>query len=185
MTENDEKLQEAIPSSLELRAMLEDKVVKDLRGPASPNEEVDEPSVRDRYLVGMLAPRRQYQDDHAESASTEVDDEAEDTGGDFPPDDPLAIGGVDSIDEGATELTPPQPKAIFPSSFGMTFSVSLETTEIQITANWGQYLREPSETITTLKGNPKRVWKRYQRGGTPHTIPVQHGSPRPWMYFRN
>lgn len=164
------------PSSLELRSLLEEMVVKDLRGPTTPDEEIDEPSVRDRYLVGMLAPRRQHQDDHAQSVTTGVDNEAEDTGGDFPPDDPLAIGGVDSIDEGATDLTPPQPKAIFPSSFGMTFSVDVETTEIQVTANWGQYLREPSETITTQKGNPKRVWKRYQRGGIPHTILVQQGS---------
>jgi hypothetical protein len=59
-----EQLQEAIPSSVQLRAMLEEMVVKDLRGPSLPDEEIDEPSVRDRYLVGMLAPRRQHQDDH-------------------------------------------------------------------------------------------------------------------------
>lgn len=164
------------PSPLKLRSLLEEMVVKDLRGPTTPDEEIDEPSVRDRYLVGMLAPRRQETDDHFASGSVEVDDDVDDTGGDFPPDDPIAIGCVDSIDEGATELTPPQPKAIFPSSFGMTFSVALEITEIQVSAKWGQYLREPSEHITTQKGNPKRVWKRYQRGGIPHTVKVTQGS---------
>ena len=35
-------------------------VLKDLLGPVGgPEEEIDEPSVRDRYLVGMLAPKRQ------------------------------------------------------------------------------------------------------------------------------
>lgn len=38
-------------------------VVKGLRGPSLPDEEIDEPSVRDHYLVGVLAPRPQHQDD--------------------------------------------------------------------------------------------------------------------------
>jgi hypothetical protein len=34
--------------------------LRDLLGPVSgPDEEIAEPSVRDRYLVGMLAPKRQ------------------------------------------------------------------------------------------------------------------------------
>ena len=43
----------------DLRAELEDLVVKDLLGPAGgPEEEVDEPRVSDRYLVGTLSPKR-------------------------------------------------------------------------------------------------------------------------------
>ena len=49
-----------VPSPRELRAELEQIVVRDLLGPAGgPTEELDERSVRDRYLVGMLAPRGQ------------------------------------------------------------------------------------------------------------------------------
>ena len=175
MTEN---LDQSVPSPLQLRAMLEEMVVTDLLGPTAPDEEIDESSVRDRYLVGVLAPVRQQVDQHAEptSAEGEEDDEAINSGGDFPPDDQLAVGGVDTVDEGPTDLSPPQPKAIFPSSFGMTFSVDLDATDLHVTANWGQYLREKSEYLTTEKGNPKRVWKRVQRGGEAHTIKLQQGS---------
>ena len=50
----------SIPSSRKIRGELEQMVLKDLIGPVGgPEEEIDEPSVRDRYLVGMLAPKRQ------------------------------------------------------------------------------------------------------------------------------
>jgi hypothetical protein len=45
---------------MKIRAELEQMVLKDLLGPVGgPEEEIDEPSVRDRYLVGMLALKRQ------------------------------------------------------------------------------------------------------------------------------
>jgi hypothetical protein len=48
------------PSAATLRDELERLVLQDLLGPAGgPEEEVDETNVRDRYLVGMLAPRDQ------------------------------------------------------------------------------------------------------------------------------
>ncbi len=50
----------SIPSLTRIREELEHMVLKDLLGPVEgPEEEIDEPSVRDRYLVGMLAPKRQ------------------------------------------------------------------------------------------------------------------------------
>ena len=46
---------QSIPSSMRIREELERMVVRDLLGPVGgPEEEIDEPSVRDRYLVGML-----------------------------------------------------------------------------------------------------------------------------------
>ncbi len=48
------------PSAHRLRRMLEDAVVHDLLGPANgPEEEFDEFHVSERYLAGMLAPRKQ------------------------------------------------------------------------------------------------------------------------------
>src|SRR5258708_3367874 len=48
------------PSPVELRALLEEMVVGDLLGPAGgESEELTERNVRDRYLVGVLAPRPQ------------------------------------------------------------------------------------------------------------------------------
>ena len=46
------------PSDHDLREMLHEAVVMDLLGPASgPEEEIFGTSVRDRYLVGKLAPK--------------------------------------------------------------------------------------------------------------------------------
>jgi hypothetical protein len=46
-----------LPSPTKIREELEQMVLKDLLGPVGgPEEEIDEPSVRDRYLVGMLRP---------------------------------------------------------------------------------------------------------------------------------
>ncbi len=51
---------QSIPSSMKIRDELEQIVLNDLLGPVGgPEEEIGEPSVRDRYLVGMLAPKRQ------------------------------------------------------------------------------------------------------------------------------
>jgi hypothetical protein len=49
-------LSQSIPSPTEIREELERMVLLDLLGPvAGPEEEIAEPSARDRYLVGMLA----------------------------------------------------------------------------------------------------------------------------------
>jgi hypothetical protein len=48
-------LLQSIPSQTKIREELERIVLKDLLGPVcGPEEEIDEPSVRDRYLVGVL-----------------------------------------------------------------------------------------------------------------------------------
>ena len=79
-------------------------VLKDLLGPVGgPEEEIDEPSVRDRYLVGMLAPKRQ------ELSPEEFDD--------------LPTGGSGTSEDGPTEVTSQAAKTKFPSSFGMTFCI--------------------------------------------------------------
>src|SRR5881227_1573825 len=50
------------PNPVQLRAMLEAMVVGDLLSPAGgPDEELTERNVRDRYLVGVLAPCPQAQ----------------------------------------------------------------------------------------------------------------------------
>ena len=73
---------------------------------------------------------------------------------------------VTARQDGTTDLAPAQDKALIPSSFGMTFSVNLEATELHVIASWGQYERQPSEYLVSEKtGNPKRVWKRCPRGG--------------------
>lgn len=53
-------LNRGAPSADQLRRDLLGMVMRDLQGPAAgPEEEIAERSVRDRYLVGMLAPKHQ------------------------------------------------------------------------------------------------------------------------------
>src|SRR5947209_3468380 len=144
------------PPATQIREELLQAVLLDLLGPAhGREEELDERNVRDRYLVGMLAPKRQ------ELSPEEFDE--------------LAQGGVGSTEDGSTDFTAPPAKTMFPSSFGMTFSVDAEAEEIQITARWGQYLRLRSKTLTRDSGDPKLVWKRQPREGTSKPVPLQAG----------
>src|SRR5919206_462404 len=112
------------PSATTIRDELLQAVLSDLLGPAGgPHEELDERNVRDRYLVGMLAPKRQ------ELSPEEFDE--------------LAQGGVGSTEEGSTDFTAPPAKTMFPSSFGMTFSVeaAAEAFRFANRAMWLQRVR--------------------------------------------
>lgn len=167
------------PSPLQLRDELETMVLKELLGPGAPDEEIAE-SPGTRYFVGVLAPRRVQgagwqAKGQATSAPatphspppTDPDDADED---EFDDDelqgDELALGGRDTTQDGTTDRSPAQDKALIPSSFGMTFSVNLDAEEIEISATWGQYIRQPSEYLRSDKtGSPRRVWKRHPRGG--------------------
>ena len=149
-------LLDSIPSPTKIREELERMVVKDLLGPVGgPEEEIDEPSVRDRYLVGMLAPKRQ------ELSPEEFDE--------------LPQGGSGPAEDGTAEATSPANKTMFPSSFGMTFCVCLDTQALQITARWGHYHRDRSETLATPGGEKKVVWKRSQREAVSEPIPLTAG----------
>ena len=79
----------AVPSSTALRDALETAVVRDLLGPAGgPEEELDE-APRERYLLGMLAPRRQV------VAQRTLDE--------------LAVAGEDAPEDGPDEGSAPAP----------------------------------------------------------------------------
>jgi len=123
---------------MKIRDELEQMVLNDLIGPVGgAEEEISEPSVRDRYLVGMLAPKRQ------ELSPEEFDE--------------LPQGGSGSTEDGSTETTSPSAKTMFPSSFGMTFCVDLDAKALQLTARWGHYHRDRSATLTTPGGDKKLV----------------------------
>ncbi|MEI8165364.1 MAG: hypothetical protein WCG26_03260, partial [Chloroflexales bacterium] len=145
------------PAPAALRAELERLVLLDLLGPVGgPEEEITETGVRDRYLVGMLAPRQQQ-------IAPEQQDDLDPVGEDAPDDGP--------IDRGAT-----QAPSMFPSSFGLTFTVDGAATTLQVTTAWGRYQRLKSETLTTEKsGAPLTVWKRQPMGGPPQSLPLVVG----------
>lgn len=163
------------PSALELRDQLEEMVLKELLGPGSAEEEINEPPGT-RYFVGVLAPRNRAKRDELRAVKRELaqlvaksasdDSEGDEDDGEILDGDELALGGRDTSQDGTTDQAPSQDKALIPSSFGMTFSVNLEATEIEVSAHWGQYLRQLSEYKRSEKtGAQLRVWKRVPRGG--------------------
>ncbi len=89
--------------------------------------------------------------------------------------DELPQGGSGSVEDGTAESTSPAAKTMFPSSFGMTFCVGLETQALQITARWGYYQRDRSEHLATLGGDKKLVWKRSQRQAISEPISLTVG----------
>src|SRR5258707_15594265 len=92
-------------SPAQLRDELERLVLLELLGPAGgPGEELDETSVRDRYLVGTLAPRDQQI----------IPEELEE----------LAIPEETSGGGGLNENTTPESTTLYPSSIGFRFLVN-------------------------------------------------------------
>ncbi len=141
---------------MQIRAELLERAMADLLGPVGgPEEEVAERNVRDRYLVGVIAPRRQ------EVAPEELDE--------------LAEGGRDAPEEGKAEDAAPRTRTMFPASIGMTFCADRTATEFQVTAKWGSYSREKSEHLTTDSGDPQLIWKRAPRGGVSDPIALKAG----------
>ncbi len=152
-------LQPLSPSAL--RDELEQLVLRDLLGPAGGiEEEIDEGSVRDRYLVGALAPRDQQV--HPEEL------------------DELAVPEEGSIDDGANDDATLQITSLYPSSIGMSFSLDGTATSLSVEASWGYYRREHSETVKTPKGAPKMVWKRKHVGEKSKHIPLKEGPIPSW-----
>lgn len=143
------------PTSYELRAELLKLVRNDLLGPAGGAEEiVQELRVRDRYLVGKLAPRS------AASAPDEDDQEVE--------------AGTNT-EEGRTDPAAAPALRILPSAIGMTFTVSKDATALQIIARYGRYKRISREEAGLPESN-RRVWKRVPHEGISDAIPLQSGT---------
>ncbi len=142
-------------SGASLRQEFEDLIRRDLLGPAADEEEIiTEQSVRNRYLLGMLAPLN----------IKEPDEE---------PLDELADDTEDNAEEGTAEPSTPAPKRnATPSALGLSFCLGLQETEFHVQARWGQYLREQD-------GEGSSVWKRHPRGGS-RTFPLTEGNLPAW-----
>ena len=80
--------------------------------------------------------------------------------------DNLAPAGKDNAEEGQSDSAIPPATSMFPSSIGMSFCVSGETKELEITAKWGHYERKDSEIGFKEDGSPIKVWKRTPRQGS-------------------
>lgn len=150
-----------------VRELLRLAVVDDLLGPANgPHEEIVGMSVRDRYLVGKLAPLGPA---HSVPLNSEFAEE-EITDGDTPSD--LRVYGNeahisrDSVpatspaeEDDEPEVSASESQSLVPSSMGLTFCVPEDQEAVEVAVSWGRYVRSKSEE------SGKRCWKRIPAGG--------------------
>jgi len=165
-----------------VRDLVELAVRDDLLGPAQgPKEYVVEVSIKDRYLVGKLAPRRpgpQIEIEPAGAFEQQELDELRDAplhepGAEFP----RASGRVEPEDDSLDEIDTTNNQSLVPSSLGLTFCVSPEVDHLEVRTSWGAYTRVPNEEHNHTKPRKNRVtgqteevkvrvWQRIPHGGS-------------------
>ena len=160
-----------------VRELLKTIVTDDLLGPAQgPDEEIVGMSVRDRYILGRLGPRKH--DDLVTTATdeelAEIDessDEAMAGNEDHAEHDENKTPGTDIAEEEPEEdvadtIDVTRSSSIVPSSMGLTFCLGVNEQEIEVDVSWGSYSRQDSEYATHPEtGKPLKCWKRYPLGG--------------------
>lgn len=130
-----------------VRELLQLAVIDDLLGPADgPFEEIVGMSVRDRYLVGKLAPM----DTNPDAAET----------------DNFGESGRPDSEEREEDVDTSTARSLVPSSIGFTFCVDGNLEKVQLFANWGRYERTESERGNEETGKSPRCWKRIPSGGS-------------------
>lgn len=149
-------------SPVKIRQELLEVVLRDLLGPANSSEEIlTEQTVRDRYILGLLAPKGQT------PLPAEEDED-------------LAFDGTDGED-GKSEPVNVQGRTMLPSSFGMTFTVAPEANAIVVKVRWGHYDRIPSTELGLDLDPPKLVWKRKQIESISKPIEIKEGRITRWI----
>jgi hypothetical protein len=160
----------AISDQTYIRELLQLAVIDDLLGPAGgPHERIVDMGVRDRYLVGKLAPReaaergREYPVDpeDAEDEASHLIVKAQQGKVDSPP----ARGGGEP--DASEEVDAASNQSLVPGSLGMTFCVDGDAEQIEIEARWGRYERVPNDEHELRKSNGQKakVWQRIPCGG--------------------
>ncbi len=160
-----------------IRDLLQLAVMDDLLGPAGgPDELIVDMGVRDRYLVGKLAPRE------AAERGQEFPVDAENAEDDAPDlivkarpakvDSPTVSGSGESDEQ--EEIDAASNQSLVPSSLGMTFCVDGDVDRIEIEARWGRYERSDEHEIYRTRKNKEtgaeertkaKVWQRIPCGG--------------------
>jgi len=181
-----------------VRDLLELATRDDLLGPANgPAELVIDMSVRDRYLVGKLAPRTPGEVTTASevepsAAADEEDDSVEEN--EAPTHEPgaefnRASGRVETEDDGLDEIDTTNNQSLVPSSLGLTFCVGPGVKTLDVTVRWGSYARVPKEEHEYTRPRKNRetgevdeakvkVWRRSPRGGRV-TLTLEDGPIKP------
>jgi ribosomal protein L24E len=165
----------AIKDQAYIRELLQLAVMDDLLGPAGgPRERIVDMGVRDRYLVGKLAPRETAQggiegldgplaNDDVEEPSEPKTPGRHELGAEFG----TATGRVEPESDSADEIDAASNQSLVPSSLGMTFCVDGDVDRIEIEARWGRYERVPNDEHDHIKPNLQKakVWQRIPCGG--------------------
>jgi hypothetical protein len=165
-----------------IRELLQLAVMDDLLGPAGgPHERIVDMGVRDRYLVGKLAPREAVQggiegldgplaNDDAEEPTVAKAPGRHEPGAEFG----TATGRVEPESDSADEIDAASNQSLVPSSLGMTFCVDGDVDQIEIEARWGRYERSDEHEIFRTRKNKEtgaevqtkaKVWQRIPCGG--------------------
>lgn len=178
-----------------VRDLLEAAVRDDLLGPAGgPHELIKDMSVRDRYLVGKLSPRRPADIVAVEPAAGadeigDLEDEraapSHEPGAEFA----SVSGRVEPEDDSLDEIDTTNNQSLVPSSMGFTFCVAPGVETLSADVRWGRYERVPAEQHDVVKTRRNRVtgeeeeikvkvWRRIPCGGT-ILLPLHNGPVRP------
>lgn len=183
-----------IDDQAHIRELLQLAVMDDLLGPANgPHEQIVDMSVRDRYLVGKLAPMAsdgggieglegplavEYED--AAPDDLDVHKGRHEPGAEFGG----ATGQVDAEAEVLDEVDAASNQSLIPSSFGMTFCIDGDVDTVEVEARWGRYERDYDTEIYKTRKNPDtgeeeqgpkaKVWQRVPCGGQ-LTIDLREG----------
>lgn len=165
-----------------IRELLQLAVTDDLLGPAGgPRERIIDMGVRDRYLVGKLAPREADRDgieglegplagEIEEPVDPKVPGQHE-PGAEFG----TATGRVEPESDSADEIDAASNQSLVPSSLGLTFCVAGEAEQIEVEVRWGRYERSNEHEIFRTRKNKEsgaeeqtkaKVWQRVPCGGT-------------------
>ena len=171
-----------------IRSLLKLSLIDDLLGPANgPREEVVGMSVRDRYLVGKLAPKTVGSSQASTSSPLEsVEPEAKqepnssqlepykghnEPGAEFN----SADGGSDLEDDDQQSNEASTNQSLVPSSIGFTFCIDGDVEAVELEVRWGRYERGDSATeVSDKTDKPVRAWKRIPSGGKQNLV-LQEG----------
>ena len=181
-----------IEDDVYVRDLLQYAVMDDLLGPANgPFEQILDMSVRDRYLVGRLAPldAADKTGGFGVDGSADDEDEPEELRVKTKAGKPELTKGSGAADpETNEEVDTASNQSLIPSSLGMTFCVAGDVTEVEVEALWGRYERfYDHEMYKTIKdpltgeekqGQKVKVWQRIPCGKA-IALPLATGPIKP------
>lgn len=165
-----------------IRELLQLAVTDDLLGPAGgPHERIIDMGVRDRYLVGKLAPREEVrggieglEGPLASEDSEELEDEMRpgqhEPGAEFS----TTTGRVEPEADSDDEIDAASNQSLVPSSLGLTFCTDGDVEQIEVEVRWGRYARTDDHQVFKTRKNRKtgaeeqvkaKVWQRIPCGG--------------------